>query len=42
VIDLGLAGGDAGGKIVAVGTPAAVARSKGSRTAPYLAAMLAS
>ena len=42
VIDLGPAGGDAGGKIVAVGTPAAVARSKNSRTAPYLAAMLGS
>lgn len=42
VIDLGPAGGDAGGKIVAVGTPDAVARSKNSRTAPYLAAMLGS
>ncbi|MET3920053.1 excinuclease ABC subunit UvrA [Arthrobacter sp. UYEF20] len=42
VIDLGPAGGDAGGQIVAVGTPAAVARSKKSRTAPYLAAMLGS
>ncbi|WP_346927252.1 excinuclease ABC subunit UvrA [uncultured Arthrobacter sp.] len=40
VIDLGPAGGDAGGKITAVGTPAAVARSKKSRTAPYLAAVL--
>lgn len=40
VIDLGPAGGDAGGQIVAVGTPATVARSKTSRTAPYLAAML--
>jgi excinuclease ABC subunit A len=40
VIDLGPAGGDAGGRIVAVGTPAAVARSKKSRTAPYLAALL--
>ncbi|MDQ0851422.1 excinuclease ABC subunit A [Arthrobacter sp. B3I9] len=40
VIDLGPAGGDAGGEIVAVGTPAAVARSKTSRTAPYLAALL--
>ncbi|HSO16289.1 MAG TPA: excinuclease ABC subunit UvrA [Arthrobacter sp.] len=40
VIDLGPAGGDAGGKIIAVGTPAAVARSKKSRTAPYLAAVL--
>lgn len=40
VIDLGPAGGDAGGQIVAVGSPAAVARSTNSRTAPYLAAML--
>jgi excinuclease ABC subunit A len=40
VIDLGPAGGDAGGEIVAVGTPAAVARSRKSRTAPYLAALL--
>ena len=40
VIDLGPAGGDAGGQIIAVGTPAVVARSKKSRTAPYLAAVL--
>ncbi|MHA7222874.1 excinuclease ABC subunit UvrA [Arthrobacter sp. RHLT1-20] len=40
VIDLGPAGGDAGGRIIAAGTPAAVARSKRSRTAPYLAAVL--
>ncbi len=40
VIDLGPAGGDAGGEIVALGTPAAVARSTASRTAPYLAAVL--
>jgi excinuclease ABC subunit A len=40
VIDLGPAGGDAGGQIVATGTPAAVARSGTSRTAPYLATML--
>ncbi|MBT2535336.1 excinuclease ABC subunit UvrA [Arthrobacter sp. ISL-69] len=40
VIDLGPAGGDAGGEIVASGTPAAVARSKQSRTAPYLATAL--
>jgi excinuclease ABC subunit A len=40
VIDLGPAGGDAGGRIVAIGTPATVSTSKNSRTAPYLAAML--
>ncbi|MEU8675364.1 excinuclease ABC subunit UvrA [Streptomyces sp. NPDC048560] len=37
VIDLGPGGGDEGGRIVAEGTPAEVARSAGSRTAPYLA-----
>ncbi|WP_251046735.1 excinuclease ABC subunit UvrA [Arthrobacter sp. ISL-85] len=40
VMDLGPAGGDAGGTIVAAGDPSAVARSRGSRTAPYLAAAL--
>ncbi|WP_217375943.1 excinuclease ABC subunit UvrA [Paenarthrobacter ureafaciens] len=40
VIDLGPAGGDAGGRIVATGTPVEVARSAESRTAPYLAAAL--
>ncbi|MGN6443681.1 MAG: ABC transporter, partial [Arthrobacter sp.] len=40
VMDLGPAGGDAGGQIVAAGDPAAVARSDNSRTAPYLAAAL--
>ncbi|MFF8594306.1 ATP-binding cassette domain-containing protein [Streptomyces sp. NPDC015220] len=37
VIDLGPGGGDAGGRIVAAGTPAEVARTEGSATAPYLA-----
>jgi excinuclease ABC subunit A len=40
VIDLGPAGGDAGGRIMAAGTPDVVARSEESRTAPYLAATL--
>ncbi|MGI5460106.1 ATP-binding cassette domain-containing protein [Streptomyces sp. CA-249302] len=37
VIDLGPGGGDAGGRIVATGTPAEVARSEESATARYLA-----
>jgi excinuclease ABC subunit A len=41
VIDLGPGGGDAGGRIVASGPPADVARSAESRTAPYLARTLA-
>jgi excinuclease ABC subunit A len=40
VIDLGPSGGDAGGRIIAAGTAADVARSPHSRTAPYLAAAL--
>ncbi|MDT0390109.1 excinuclease ABC subunit UvrA [Streptomyces dubilierae] len=36
VVDLGPGGGDAGGRIVAAGPPAAVARSAESRTAPCL------
>ncbi|MET3720797.1 MULTISPECIES: excinuclease ABC subunit UvrA [unclassified Arthrobacter] len=40
VIDLGPSGGDAGGRIVAAGTAAAVAGSSHGRTAPYLAAVL--
>jgi len=41
VIDLGPAGGDAGGRIIAAGPPATVAEHPTSRTAPYLAARLA-
>jgi excinuclease ABC subunit A len=36
VIDIGPGAGEAGGRVVAEGTPATVARSRGSRTAPYL------
>jgi excinuclease ABC subunit A len=36
VIDLGPGGGDAGGRIIATGPPAKVARAKGSVTGPYL------
>lgn len=41
VLDMGPGGGDAGGRIVAAGTPAEVARARGSATAPYLARALA-
>ena len=37
IIDLGPGGGDAGGRVVATGTPADVARVEESATAPYLA-----
>jgi excinuclease ABC subunit A len=40
VIDLGPGAGDAGGQVVAAGTPAQVAESAQSRTAPYLSARL--
>ncbi|ELS58367.1 ATP-binding cassette domain-containing protein [Streptomyces viridochromogenes] len=40
VIDLGPGGGDAGGRVVATGTPAEVARVEGSATAPYLARVM--
>lgn len=40
VLDLGPGGGEEGGRIVAEGPPAEVARVASSRTAPYLAARL--
>ena len=40
VIDLGPEGGDKGGKVVAVGTPEAIARTKGSFTGEYLRKVL--
>jgi excinuclease ABC subunit A len=40
VIDLGPGAGDDGGCVVAAGTPRAVSRAKGSRTAPYLSAQM--
>jgi excinuclease ABC subunit A len=41
VIDVGPGAGDQGGRIVVAGTPAEVAKSPESRTAPYLATVLA-
>ncbi|MFG2791126.1 ATP-binding cassette domain-containing protein [Streptomyces sp. NPDC048419] len=40
VIDMGPGGGDAGGRIVAAGTPTRVAEAEGSATAPYLRQVL--
>jgi excinuclease ABC subunit A len=40
VVDLGPGGGDEGGRVVAAGPPAQVARARGSVTAPYLARRL--
>jgi len=40
VIDLGPEGGDEGGRVVCWGTPEQVARSKSSRTGPYLRPVL--
>ena len=40
VIDLGPDAGDAGGRVVATGTPSDVAQAKGSVTAPFLARVL--
>ena len=41
VMDLGPGAGDEGGRVVASGPPDEVARTSGSRTAPYLAQALA-
>jgi excinuclease ABC subunit A len=41
VIDIGPGAGDAGGRVVASGPPAQVAKARGSRTAPYLARYIA-
>jgi excinuclease ABC subunit A len=41
VIDIGPGAGEEGGRVVATGPPAQVARVKASRTAPYLARFLA-
>ena len=41
VIDIGPGAGEEGGQVIASGTPEEVARSKKSRTAPYLARYLA-
>jgi excinuclease ABC subunit A len=41
LLDLGPEGGDGGGRVIAVGTPEAVAGIKGSHTGRYLATILA-
>ncbi len=41
IIDIGPEGGDGGGSIVATGTPEKIARTAGSHTGEYLAAILA-
>jgi excinuclease ABC subunit A len=41
VMDIGPGAGDEGGTVVASGPPDEVAKASGSRTAPYLARILA-
>ena len=41
IVDIGPEAGDAGGEIVAAGTPEQVAKSRVSRTAPFLREVLA-
>ncbi len=41
IIDIGPGAGEAGGRLVACGPPAELARTKASRTAPYLSRFLA-
>jgi hypothetical protein len=41
LVDIGPEAGEAGGEVVACGTPEEVAKSKRSRTAPYLREVLA-
>jgi excinuclease ABC subunit A len=41
IVDIGPEAGEAGGELVACGTPEEVAKSKRSRTAPFLKAVLA-
>ena len=40
LIELGPEGGEAGGRLIALGTPEEVAKAKGSATAPFLSKML--
>ncbi len=41
VVDLGPEGGDAGGRVIAAGTPEQIARNSGSFTGQFLARVLA-
>jgi len=41
LIDMGPEGGERGGKVVATGSPQKIARSKRSRTAPFLTELFA-